>query len=278
MLFDVARSLAITYPDEVDDSVSQLAATAVEKNDNEESGTNEATPVLTKIMEIFSGTRHCPVDDSGTTLFLALKHPSPAVRISGIKSLAARDREIGDGALSFESATEARFVFDAVFTIIAGDDEEAVVSQAACYAEKSALWAKVYASAAKGTERNGQDLGLADFAVTATCKALHRWSGNSTTETPKEIKTLVEHLLGVAEALLSWLAKSTNDGIEDQNVPTPRQAGVGRPLYRIITALLPTPLGVRNDGSDAAVTPIGAKAAHVQQLQDVHLFYCLSWV
>ena len=37
------------------------------------------------IVDIFAGTRFRPVDNVGTSLYMALRHPSPELRLSGIR-------------------------------------------------------------------------------------------------------------------------------------------------------------------------------------------------
>ena len=67
----------------------------------------------------FHGTRHCPVEEGGTTLLLALQHPAPAVRLAAVSRLSK----------TVSAQAPPAFLADALLQRI--DDDDAGVALAA---------------------------------------------------------------------------------------------------------------------------------------------------
>ena len=210
---ECVRRLSRWYPDDTNvairavvgattASASKPDSSSDEDEENENENENHRF-ALSCIVDIFAGTRFRPVDNVGTSLYMALRHPSPELRLSGIRVLATS--AASDSSDDDSSVEDGLYLFRTFFNMIANDVEPAVVAEACVYVETTQLWNVV--------SNEGGEL---QMAVTSVCRAMERWSTTNS--------TLMCLILNVASGLAPSL---TNERM------------ALRPLTRRVASLLP---------------------------------------
>ena len=249
---DHLRTLSRWYPEETNAAIRDVVSNSRNRNvssgsENDDSSDSEsdntsssATNSMARIVDIFAGTRFRPIDDQGTSLFMALRHPSVTLRLNALNVLSS----------SSKTMKRDRFLFDVLFRMIATDREPSVIASAAEYVVDVSLWEVV------STNKKKDELssGALELAITSVCRAIEHWRENSSggsvvSDSDREI--LLCRLLQVA-AGLSEACRTRQDRFL-----------ILRPLTRLVTSLLPIgKAGNKDKSSNKSFTKVQAAAIH----------------